>query len=41
MSGVERLLTGGELLEEIIAGLEEAEEAKRLEDLLLEFSDNS
>ena len=37
VSGVERLLTGGELLDEIIAGLMEAEEAKHMEDLLLQF----
>ena len=41
VSGVERLLTGGELLEEVLAGLKEAEEAKHLEDLLLKFSENS
>ena len=41
VSGVERLLNGGELLEEIIADLKEAEEAKHLGDLLLKFSEDS
>ena len=41
VSGVERLLAGGELLEEIVASLKEAEEAKHLEDLLVKFSENS